>query len=114
MRTLSWLLVPLLAVAVLGNDGAQSYFPPILPSLPGAQFTPFEVVAALRIVLHQNPGLMTENDIQPDPRDGCSLYFRESLQTALLDHILALSPRLYAWICQYQNDRFQTEEREWQ
>ena len=114
MRNLSWFLVPLLAVAVLGNDEAQSYFPPILPSLPGAQFTPFEVVAALRIVLHQNPGLMTENDIQPDPRDGSSLYFRESLQTALLDHILALSPQLYAWVYEYRNHRFQTEEREWQ
>jgi len=91
MRTLSWLMVPLLAVAVLGNDGAQLYFPPILPSLPGAQFSPFEVVAALRVVLQQNPGLMTENDIQPDPRDGSSLYFSESLQTALLDRILGLT-----------------------
>ena len=114
MRTLSWFLVPLLAVTVLGMDGAQQYFPPILPSLPGAQFSTFEVVAALRVVLQQNPGLMTENDIQPDPRDGSSLYFRETLQTALLDGILALSPQLYAWIGQYQNARFQTEEREWQ
>ena len=120
-RTLSYLLVPLIAVAILGEDEARHYFPPLpttgrgaSPATRTAQFTFTEAVLALRQIMVSGTVAIHRADILPSPKDGRTLYFSERLQTGLFDEINNRFPQLYAGITRWIEERFQEELRSWQ
>ena len=102
-RTLSYLLVPLIAVAILGTNDASLYFPPLptsssWPAMRTARFSFYETVVALSQIMLSGTVTIHSSDIQPNPKDRRTLYFSESLQTNLLDQIFIRFPLLYASI----------------
>jgi len=112
-RTLSWLMVPLLAVAILGSDTAVSYFPMLPLSIREAQFTYQQAVHGIRLQLDADTEIL-ESDIMTDPRTNSTLYFSERLQTAVLDGLLNRLPSLYIAINEWIENRFQQELALWQ
>jgi hypothetical protein len=122
-RTLSYLLVPVIAVSLLGTVDAIQFFPalPITGASAhslmtrSAQFSFHEIVHAVRTLLLTSVPILL-SDIMHDPREAAtgSLYFSERLQNRLLDGILHLYPQLYQSIRQWLHTRYEQEKHHWE
>ena len=107
-RTLSWFMVPLMAVAILGSDHAVQYFPMLPLSIRGAQFSYQQAVLGIRLELESHTEMFA-GDIMTDPRGEETLYFSQRLQTAVLDGLSIRMPSLYMAINSWIETRFQLE-----
>jgi hypothetical protein len=119
-RTLSFLVVPLIAAALLGTDEAKHYFPPLpttghnaQASTATARFTFIEAVLGFQTVLSSGTIAISANDILPHHRNG-TLYFSPRLQNAVLDGVSNQFPQLYMHISHWLDERFQAELHSWQ
>ena len=112
-RTLSWFMVPLMAVAILGSDHAVQYFPMLPLSIRGAQFSYQQAVLGIRLELESHTEMFA-GDIMTDPRGEETLYFSQRLQTAVLDGLSIRMPSLYMAINSWIETRFQLELTAWQ
>jgi hypothetical protein len=112
VRTLSWILVPLIASAILGESSA--FFPAFpVDGCGGLDFAFTEAVNAVRTLLDRRDRRlkMELRDIMTSPKDKKSLYFSVRLQNAVLlamqEDLPKLSKSLERWI----ETRFERERQ---
>ena len=119
-RPISYLMVPVIAVSILGLVDADRYFPrlPITGALAnshvtrGAQFSFDQFVVAVRTLLGTTVPIQL-SDIMRDPRGTGGLYFSERLQNGLLDGILHQYPQLYQSVREWLHSRYEQEKHHW-
>ena len=113
MRTLSWIMVPLIATAILGAEASAAFFPAFPADESGrAGFAFSKAVQAVRTLLDRRLGIEMElDDILVNPKDNRTLYFSQRLQNAVLNAMRAgfseLSESLQRWIL----ERFEGERQ---
>jgi hypothetical protein len=113
IRTLSWILVPLIASAILGESGA--FFPafPVDDGCGGVHFAFTEAVNAVRklLLVFDQRLKMERCDITTSPKDNKSLYFSARLQDAVLRAIQEDLPKLFESLQMWIETRFERERQ---
>ncbi len=112
IRTLSWILVPLIARAILGESGA--FFPAFPVDGCGRVYFAFteavNVVRKLLLVFDQRLK-MEQCDITTSPKDKKSLYFSARLQDAVLRAMQKDLPKLFGSLQMWIETRFERERQ---
>jgi hypothetical protein len=104
LRTLSWIMVPLIARAILGAEASEAFFPAFpADGSGGAGFAFSQAVHTVRSLLDGRLGIgMERDDIVVNPKDKQTLYFSQRLQDAVLNAMRAdfseLVESLERWI----------------
>ena len=96
-RTMSYLAVPLIGTAILGDETSQRFFPALTVADFGAAFSLTEAVRVVREILLSGTAEtnITRGDIMPDPVGHHTLYFAERLQTAVFNEMGTRFSALY-------------------
>jgi hypothetical protein len=110
-RTLSYFLVPVMSLAILGIDDSMRFFPELSMADFGAGFLMTDAVDAVHTILRSGAGeaAIKPEDIQSNPRGNGKLYFSERLQTAVLNEIETKFSQLHESIKEWINRRFLAE-----
>ena len=102
-RTLSYVLVPIMTVAILGADNASNYFPRLL-----AMFD--NLVNAIRAELRSGIAIY-RYDVAVHPFNRATLYFSSRLQEAVLNGLYMHNMPLYGQLQRWIQERFNHEAR---
>jgi hypothetical protein len=109
---MSYFVVPLMSLAILGIDDSKRFFPEISMADFGAGFLMTEAVDAVQTILRSGAGgaAIKPEDIQSHPRNG-TLYFSVRLQNAVFNEIETKFSQLHESIRQWTNHRFRAESQ---
>jgi hypothetical protein len=111
LRTLSWIMVPLIASAILGAEASAAYFPAFpVDGSGGAGFAFSQAVLAVRTLLNGGLG-MERDDIVVNPKDKQTLYFSPRLQDAVLSAMQAAYSELFTSLHKWILMRFEGERQ---
>jgi hypothetical protein len=102
-RTLSYLLVPIMTVAILGADNASKYFPRLLTMFDN-------LVNAIQAELRSGIAIY-RYDVAVHPFNCATLYFSSRLQDAVLNGLYMHNMPLYGQLQRWIQERFHNEAR---
>ena len=113
MRTHSWIMVPLIATAILGAEASAAFFPAFPADESGrAGFAFSKAVQAVRTLLDRRLGIeMERDDIVVNPKDNRTLYFSQRLQNAVLNAMRAGFSELFESLQRWILKRFEGERQ---
>ena len=106
LRTLSWLMVPVMANAILGAKDADMLFAPI--NFNFGCLSSSAVISAVRNILTQD-GLDFTIDSTVGAIEGNTLYFHADFQTLVLSKLETDAPDIYTKLMQWVHDKFHSE-----
>ena len=116
-RSHSFLLVPLMTVAILGPSWAMCYFPKLSNTVHSraqgqVQFTFEEIARAIRFVLDLGSIPIYGDDVVAHPHNHTTMYFSNRLQEAVLEGLLTHAQPLYFGLQQWIQRGFDTERHQ--
>ena len=111
LRTLSYILVPLMCAAIVGIEDCAKYFPAFPVSVDGCgrDFAFDDAVSAVRTILN---GKIKPNDIQLHPKGRGTLYFDRELQDFVINAMDSRFNELWTSMQKWIQTRFANEVRE--
>jgi hypothetical protein len=105
LRTLSYMIVPVMTTAILGPERSKGFFPPL--PVNGCGFSFLAVVEAVKKILgSQNIRL---DDILLNPKDKQSLYFNKQLQDNVMEAMQDQFKDLWTLIETWIQNRYEEE-----